>query len=347
MRRISYRAVARIGPLLILGALAALTNSSAAGASSTAPSVTLIGPATLTEDLHAVGKSFVADFTLSIQNDGSEAIQPGAYKFVVVSDRNYTNPSQLPTIKAASETMVKATDITPVSVRLTVHDLDTTSLTAVLKVTRPTGVPPSTVALTLTRSPKASNFVAILGASLGLGILVFATLIIKEGTWRGDGATIYSDSTFSFNESFVTSIAAVLAIIATVFSATGVLTSLVPGIDTDFFLGVTVVFGVVITLAPLVYSIFQIPANGPVYGRRIGFVIAATIVGISVGGQLATLGAIVAISNLGPNLRITFCVLLGVVALIVLAYIRATENQLWALRPPGSGKQPAHVAALV
>ncbi len=133
-----------------------------------------------------------------------------------------------------------------------------------------------------------------------------------------------------------------LTVVATVFSTTGVLSDLIPGIDTGFFLAVTITYGVVLALAPLAYSIFQIVEHNHVYGSRLGFQTAAAITGIAVGGQLSTAGAIIILSdNLGFPLRIGLLAFLGVVAVAVIAYTEATRRQLWRLQAPESAGHQA------
>src|SRR5262249_38299573 len=151
-------------------------------------------------------------------------------------------------IKINKAAPLKATTITYVPVTLTVHDSDTTSLTVILTIRSPSGVAPSTENITLTRSPLAANFWGIVAGSVGLlalVLIVFHCYREKPTLPQQEQTTIYTNSTFSFSESWATSIAAILTVVATVFTTTGVLTSLVPGIDTEFFLAVTIVYGVV------------------------------------------------------------------------------------------------------
>jgi hypothetical protein len=119
-----------------------------------------------------------------------------------------------------------------------------------------------------------------------------------------------------------------------VFTTTGVLTSLVPGIDTGFFLAVTIVYGVVLSLAPLVYSALQKLENGQMYGSHVGYAIAAAITAVAVGGQLSTVGAVIWLSGLNAGLRWGLLAFLIVVALLVVWYTEQTRRQLWELPKP-------------
>ena len=342
--------------VLAVGMLITAPVSWAEETAASPPTVKLIGPNPLTEDLSAVkhkSNTFSAKFSVSIENDGTHPIaapkpnkgwSSGGYRITLVSDRRYSSSAERPTITPGSKRVSLApTSVTAVPVFLTVHDSGTTSLTAVLEVTSPSGVLPSTQSITLTRSLKASNFYGILGGSLGVGLAVLLTSWFRRrpADDEGDGTAattgsqiIYTDATFSFSQSWATSIAAVLTVVATVFSTTGVLSSLVPGIDTEFFLAVTIVYGVVLTLAPLVYSALQIPEGTHVYGRRGGFIAAAVITGVAVGGQLSTVGAIVALSNLSCGVKWLLWVLLTAAAALVVWYTEATRGQLWQLPPP-------------
>jgi hypothetical protein len=245
------------------------------------------------------------------------------------------NPVSKPTPKKPGSLV--ADTVTSVPVQLFVYDLVTTSVTVVLRVTSPSGVVPATESITLTRTPKSWNFWGIAGGSLVMGAFVLAVFLLWRGkpTDRADAKIIYTDATFSFTQSWAFSITGLLTVVATVFSTTGVLGELVPGIDTGFFLAVTIAYGIVLTLAPLMYSALQESVCGHVYGTHRAFVTAATITGIAVGGQLSTVGAIIAISDLKGYLRIILVVLLFVVAVSVIVYIEATRRQLWRLpRPP-------------
>src|SRR5262249_41574604 len=197
---------------------------------------------------------------------------------------------------------------------------------------------------TLTRSPLPANFSGILAGSLVLGALVLIVSFLcrkiprapepEQGKPEQGNTIIYTNSTFSFSQSWATSIAAILTVVATVFTTTGVLASLAPGIDTGFFLAVTIVYGVVLSLAPLVYSALQKPEDGQVYGSHAGYVIAAAITAVAVGGQLSTVGAVIWLSDLSVGLRWGLLGFLGVVALLVVWYTEMTRRQLWVLPKP-------------
>jgi hypothetical protein len=352
--------------LLLAASMLTITNDSwAEGLAAPPPTVKLIGPNSLTEDLKAekAKNTYTVDFNLSVENDGTQAIAApipqsnwigGGYRIILVSDRSYSGSAKPPTITPGKNLVALApTTVTTVPVTLTVYDSVTTSLTAVLVITAPSGVVPSTQAITLTRSLKASNFYGILGGSLAVGAAVLFTAWIRRPRPADEDRTdqdrqprgiIYTDTTFSFNQSWATSIAAILTVVATVFTTTGVLSALVPGIDTGFFLAVTIVYGVVLTLAPLVYSALQIPRGAHVYGSRSGFIVAAAITGIAVGGQLSTVGAIIAVSDLPWKVRWILWALVGAVAALVVWYTDQTRRQLWHRPPPPAGSRPAKPA---
>jgi len=263
-------------------------------------------------------------------------------------DRNYSRPGAYPGITPGDTLVSLEPDaVTAVPVTLTVYDSDTTSLTVVLRIKSLSNITPSTPTIALTRSPRSSNFLGILGGSLAVAIMVPLIAWWRKSQPRGVENTrkIYTDTTFSFSQSWATGIAAILTVVATIFTATGVLSNLVPGIDTEFFLAVTIVFGVVLTIAPLVYSALQIPDGAHVYGSRNGFVIAAAITGAAVGGQLSTVGAIISVSDLPGKAKIPLWALLGAVAIVVVWYTEMSRRQLWQLKPPAASPTP-EVAAL-
>jgi hypothetical protein len=326
--------------LLVLGTFAAAADAWAAEKPTTPPTVKLVGPSPLTEHLKLAHGAFIATFNLSIENDGPliracDVSGCTRYKFDVLTDRIYSKASDVATITPNQARPLKH-GFTKVPVTLVVHDSDTTSLTATLTLRSPPGVVPSTEIITLTRSPKSLNFAAIFIASLALGVSVLyvAWFFREKPDMKADSEVIYTDATFSFSQSWATGIAGLLTIVATVFSTTGVLTVLVPGIDTGFFLAVAIVYGVVLTLAPLVYSTLEKAKDGHMYGSHHGFVIAAAITAVAVGGQFSTVGAVIWLSDLNLFLRVAFLVLLGGVAAVVIAYTEATRRQLWLLPKP-------------
>jgi hypothetical protein len=333
------RVMTLAGPLFVAGLVTAA--SAAMSEALAPPTVKIVSPNPLTVHLTSAN---TASFNLSIENDGPQ-IAATDFAISVVSDRSHTKTSDEPSIKINTvnglPVALRGTTVTTVPVTLTVHDQNTTTLTAVLTITKPAGVAPSTDELKLTRSPVSSNFYAIGGASLGMGLLVLLTF------WRyrdkpnppkppnPDSDIIYTESTFSFSGSWATSISGVLTIVATVFTTTGVLTSLVPGVDTGFFLTVTVVYALILSLGPLVYSALQKTSDdGLVYGTKRGFKAAAAITAAAVGGQLSTVGAVIGLSDLDGRVQVVLLVFLGVVSALMVFYAEMTRRQLWRLLAP-------------
>jgi hypothetical protein len=70
------------------------------------------------------------------------------------------------------------------------------------------------------------------------------------------------------------------------------------------------------------------------FGSRVGYVIAAAITVMAVGGQLSTVGAVIWLSGLNAGLRWGFLAFLGVVSLLVVWYTERTRRQLWELPKP-------------
>jgi len=179
----------------------------------------------------------------------------------------------------------------------------------------------------------------------GLAIFLIALYRKPKSAIQTPSGIIYTEATFSFSQSWATSITAILTVVATVFTTTGVLSKLVPGIDTTFFLAITIVYGVVLALAPLVYSALQKLKGNRVYGSRRGFILAAAITGVAAVGQLSTVGAIIALSDLNWVKWVLY-VILGAVAVLVGWYTEATKERLWQLPQPPADS-PQKVAALL
>lgn len=323
--------------------------ASAYAADAPPPTVKLSGPSPYTVHLNSVKEDgFSVDFHLSVENDGPE-LAAADYTFALLPDRTYTS-GQTPTL-TVTPTVLKARTDTQVPMTLAVHETVTTTLTVVMTVSV-NNILPSSQTLTLTRSPRSTNFISIAVTSGLVGLLVFCLLYVVVGhRSSGDNANIvWTPSAFTFSGSWVTSISAVLTAVATVFTTTGVLTSLVPGIDTSFFLGVAVVYAVVLSLAPLVYSaLMSVPSgstDGVAYGTRTAFRAAAAITAVAISGQLSTVGAVCWLSDLSGPVRCCFLGLLGVVAVVIVWYIMVSGDQLTELAkpppppPPGPPQPP-------
>lgn len=305
------------------------------------PNVALIGPATLAEHLRtAKDGSFVGRFNLYVINGAREAIRyhvsgPKSFYLSVISDRAYTKKSPAPAVVPIKPSrMLRASSVSRVAVLLTVYDADTTSLQVVMTVAQSVGAPPSSVTITLTRTPRSSNLIWIIFGSLIAGAIVIATFAWAERN-KPKAKDIYADSTFSFGQSWATNLGAIFTAVAAIFTTTGVLSDLVPGIDTGFFLALNIGYGIVLLLPALVYSACQtLDDDNHLYGTRRGYRLAAMITGIAIGGQLSTVGAIIALSDLADTEQRLLLAFLAIVYAVVVIYMEANRRQLWDLKKP-------------
>jgi hypothetical protein len=345
--------------LLVFGAYFASDSKAAdTPATAPAPAVKIDGASPLTEQLTAMkGGAFTAQLNLDIENDSAASIPyhlgpNGGYEIELAYSRVYSGQVKAPTISPGNAAQSGAPAlapraVTPVPATLTVYDSDTTSLTVVVLVTSPPGTDPVTLPgvasvtqqLTLTRTSRSSNLWAILAASLVMGAFVLVLSRHKLPEREEPDSVIYADAAFSFSQSWLTIITAALTAVGAVFSTSGVLTGLLPGINTSFFTECTIVYGVVLLLGPIAYCSLQtVGTDNHIYGTHRGYVLAAAITAVAAGGQLATVGAVVALSDLGGGLRAVFFLLLIIAAGVVIAYVEATRRQLWRLRKQDPAK---------
>jgi hypothetical protein len=324
---------ALLGAMVVVTALLWPAGAAIADSPGSPPVVKLVGPSPYTVHLKSTNDQFTASFSLSVENDGPE-LTSSQYSLVTISDHPDQNDVVL---KITTPTALQARTDTEVPVSLRIADRTTTTLTVLLTVSA-NDILPSSQTLTLTRAPLSTNFLGIALASLGLGfaVLVLLTLTLRRRTGRNN--ILWTPSTFSFSGSWVTSITAVVTAVVAVFTTTGVLTALVPGIDSSAFIGSTVVYAFVLSLAPMIYSALMTAdstvQNGSAFGTRTGYRLAAAITAVAFGGQLATVGAVVSLSSMPLELRTGLMALLGVAAVVMVVYVWRSGDQLSKLTDP-------------
>jgi hypothetical protein len=202
-----------------------------------------------------------------------------------------------------------------------------------LIVTGATGVAPVTLRFTLGRDiGELVYWYPVMFSLIAAALYVIAMLLVihfgrgKFGHLRDAVAT---GSGWSFSDSWLTNFAAVGAILGTVLSASGFLPDILPGVSTWRFVGLSLLFGAFVTVAPVIYSAANkwewskkdgSPDTLVAVGRVCGVILAAGATVAGVFGELGTLLTLTAEAAGGRNVKILIYTLLAVAALIVAFY---------------------------
>jgi hypothetical protein len=144
---------------------------------------------------------------------------------------------------------------------------------------------------------------------------------------------VHVGASWSFSDNWVTNISTVGGVLATVLAAGGFLESVIPGVDTDRLVGLSLLFSAVIVLAPVLYSIctvwgWEAVEGDPTGAKKTlvsqgtvrGVVAAAFVTIFGVVGQLATLWMVNDIAEGSGGVKAFIYVSLGLTALAVFVY---------------------------
>ena len=162
----------------------------------------------------------------------------------------------------------------------------------------------------------------------------------KKKQWKSE---IYTAAAWKFGDSWATNIAALGGILGTVLAATGFFGEVLPGVSPGRFTGFSLVFSGLALMAPIVYTVLsrQVDLNGEktTVGTVGGLLVASSVTVAAVGGELATLGLLVGMSDASTTFQ-GVCILgLTVAALIVIAY--AVRGAAWLSLAPAPKPKPA------
>jgi hypothetical protein len=197
-----------------------------------------------------------------------------------------------------------------------------------------TGVAPAELRFTLDRDIQESMYWYPVIYSLAAAALYVAAMLLIVGRRKKEPGsfldTVATGSSWSFSDSWLTNISAVGAILSTVLAATGFLSTVLPGTSTDRFVGLSLLFGGFIVMAPVIYSAASkwewtttqdgSPDTLVSAGRVWGVILAAGATVAGVFGELGTLLTLTISATGTDGPKILIYALLGVAALIVLYY---------------------------
>jgi hypothetical protein len=202
-----------------------------------------------------------------------------------------------------------------------------------LIVTGGAGVTPVALRFMLDRDVQESVYWRPVDYSLVAAAVYLIAMLLTVGLWRGRfgplSDPVATGPSWSFSDSWLTNISAVGAILTAVLAATGFLSTVLPGTPTGRFVGLSLLFGGFIVVAPVIYSAASkwewtensgSPDTLVSVGRVWGVILAAGATIAGVFGELGTLLTltITATGSDGPKKLIY--ALLAAAALIVIYY---------------------------
>jgi hypothetical protein len=314
---------------------------------------------------------FRADIDILVENDGLAASRPTIAAYASLGGQ--VTPATSATILPSSPTDIAAFGATLLNTRVEFASANADKITIVLTVATESGVsvPPVFASLSLTHGLRTAGYEWALACAAGLAILVMllhvtlfrrekvpdpATMKVGEAKlfrriWRGTIFPPSSDWTFSGN--WTTSVSALGAVLGTVLASTGVLTDIVPGLDTGRLLGTSILLVALLLLLPLIYTsgakqtdvTFQpTGADKPTVVKVSGVAPPAVLLSafVSMFVTLAELGLIGALINeaslasqawLNGVLKIAITALLALAAVCLAIYALRTLDSLRAQLP--------------
>jgi hypothetical protein len=147
--------------------------------------------------------------------------------------------------------------------------------------------------------------------------------------------------TWSFSGSWASNLTALGAILGTVLAATGFLTDVVPGISTGMFVAISLLFGFLVLVAPVIFVAMHDRSGKPSY---LGLLVAATFTLWAAIGELASVAQLTARAGLSPSLQAAPWIVVAVLMIVLGAYTRTSIAQV-IHRSKARTRQRARAAA--
>lgn len=193
-------------------------------------------------------------------------------------------------------------------------------------------VTPVTLRFALDRDVQESVYWTPVICSAVAAVLFVAVMMLRIGFGKkvgGLGDAVATGPGWSFSDSWLTNVSAVGAILTTVLAATGFLATILPGTPTGRFVGLSLLFGGCIVMAPVIYSAAGkwewshhdgSPDTLVSVGRVWGVILAAGATVAGVFGELGTLLTLTITATGSDGPKELIYALLAAAALIVAYY---------------------------
>jgi hypothetical protein len=257
----------------------------------------------------------------------------------------YVKPVRYPTLSSAqtvtdatislvSHPSISAYNITSLSLKILIRDNWSSSLTFAL-VAPGTNVNPVVATIAIVREPQTSDYWWPVVAALSFSILVSAWIFLSSIRRRRLRDKVNTTTSWSFKDSWVSTLTTLGAVAGTVLGATGFLTDVFPGVDVQRFFTLLILFTGAVLAAPVVYAAASKTdrGSGQTQGTVGGLWLASALTLFGVAGQFATIGSLVWLADTGRGNRWGLTAALSLVSLIIAWYAHTTADQVIKLTP--------------
>jgi len=156
------------------------------------------------------------------------------------------------------------------------------------------------------------------------------------------GSEIDPVQTWTFSGSWASNITALGAILGTVLAATGFLTDVIPGISTGMFVAMSLLFGFLVLVAPVIFTAMYNRAGKPSY---VGLLTAATFTLWAAIGELASAAQLTARAGLSSSLQLVPWIVVILLIVVLGAYTRTSIVQVLHRKSKAASKARATAAA--
>lgn len=298
------------------------------------PSVSKAAATSGTTTAAAQGSCWSGTVTIGVEDNG-----PAVTKY-------YVKPVRYPTLSSAqtvtdttislvSHPAISAYNVTSLSLKILIRDNWSSSLTFAL-VARGANENPVVATITVVREPQTSDYwwpvIGALSFSIVVSAWIFLSSIIRRKTLSEQ---VNTTSSWSFKDSWVSTLTTLGAVAGTVLGATGFLTDVFPGVDVQRFFTLLILFTGAVLAAPLLYTAASRTdsGSGQTQGTVGGLWLASALTLFGVAGQFATIGSLVWLADTGAGNRWGLTAALFLISLIIAWYAHNTADQVIKLTP--------------
>jgi hypothetical protein len=276
----------------------------------------------------ARGSCWSGTVTIGVEDNG-----PAVRHYTIKPIRYPTLSSALTvtdaTISLVYHPTINGYNVTSLTLKVLVRDNWSSSLTFALVAQGP-DVNPVVATITIVREPQTSDYwwpiIAALFFSIAVSAWIFWSSIRGERLSREVNTT----SSWSFKDSWVSTLTALGAVAGTVLGATGFLADVFPGVDVQRFFTLLILFTAAVLAAPLVYAAASKTDkdSGQTLGTVGGLWLATALTLFGVAGEFATIGSLVWLADTGTGNRAGLTAALSLISLIIAWYAHSTVGQV-------------------
>ena len=281
----------------------------------------------------AQGSCWSGTVTVGVEDNG-----PAVTKY-------YVKPIRYPTLSSAqtvtdatislvSHPAISAYDVTSLTLKILIRDNWSSSLSFALVAQGPS-VDPVVATISIVREPQTSDYWWPVIGALSFSIMVSGWIFLSSMRRKKLTEQVNTTSSWSFKDSWVSTLTTLGAVAGTVLGATGFLTDVFPGVDVQRFFTLLILFTAAVLAAPLVYTAASKTNSdsGQTQGTVGGLWLASALTLFGVAGQFATIGSLVWLADTGAGNRWGLTAALSLISLIIAWYAHNTADQVIKLTP--------------